>query len=130
MMLFPPSERILLNPLPSSDGGRGLFRTACSIPVYVTRPLGSVINWVVIPSNFVSDGASIPRWARPFLDPWGRVGLAALLHDYLLTIDSLSKWQADLQFFYALRSLGVPAFQATVMFFAVRFRRPPAEVAA
>lgn len=130
MISFPPSERILLNPLHDSEGGRGLFRTAVSIPVYMTRPLGSVVSWVVIPANFVTDGASIPRWARPFFDPWGRVGLAALLHDYLLTIDSLTKWQADTQFFYALRSLGVPAFQATVMFFAVRFRRPPVEVAA
>lgn len=130
MISFPPSERILLNPLADSEGGRGQFRTAVSIPVYLTRPLGSVVSLVVIPAGFVTDGASIPRWARPFLDPWGRVGLAALLHDYLLTIIGLPKWIADVLFFYALRSLGVPAFQATVMFFAVRLRRPPIEVAA
>lgn len=130
MITFPPSERILLNPLHDSEGGRGLFRTAASIPVCLTRPLGGVVSLVVIPAGFVTDGASIPRWARPFLDPWGRVGLAALLHDYLLTVVGLPKWIADALFFYALRSLGVPAFQATVMFFAVRFRRPPAEVAA
>lgn len=125
MIGFPPIENIKLNPLRDSEGGRGRFRTACSVPVYFGLPVSGRFSLLVIPPGFVTDGASIPRFARPFFDPWGRVGLAALLHDYLLTLPDVAKWQADLLFLDALRSQGVPAFQATLMYFAVRMRRPP-----
>lgn len=129
MILFPPAESIQLNPLLESEGGRGRFRTSQPVPVAISLPAqldGATISVSIltIPAGFITDGASIPRWARPWLDPWGLVALPSILHDYLLTLSAVHKWQADLLFLAALRSQGVPAFQATLMYFAVRTRKP------
>lgn len=111
-----------------ADHGRAVWRLASAVKVVIDADRGSTSLWhaaqVTIPAGFETDGASIPSWARPWLDPWSRIGLAALLHDYLLTRDQVAKWDADLQFLHALRSQGVPAFLATLLYFAVRLRRP------
>lgn len=125
MISFPPEDRIRLIPLAEDEAGRGLFRLAGDVPVYAR--VGSRRRFVldIIQAGALTDGASIPRWLRPWLDPWGRGAPAYLWHDELLRRPEVAKWLADLLFLYALRSLGVPAFQATVMYFAVRTRRPP-----
>lgn len=77
-----------------------------------------------IPAGSASDGASRPWLTAFLLEPWGRAGLAPVLHDELLRHTDIPKWEADLLFLYALRSVGVPAFLATILYFAVRMRRP------
>lgn len=76
-----------------------------------------------IPAGFTTDGASRPWWAARLIEPWGRAGMAPVWHDYLLTLPRVPKWQADLLFLYALRSVGVPALLAHLLYFAVRLRR-------
>ena len=125
MIAFPPDEKIRLIPLAEDEAGRGLFRAAARGPVYAQ--VGARRRFVldIIPIGALSDGASVPRLLRPWLDPWGKGGPAYVWHDELLRRSDVPKWEADLLFLYALRSLGVPAFKATLMYFAVRTRRPP-----
>ena len=106
--------------------GRAVWRVAEPIILHyslVPPAVVDVARYFIIPAGFETDGASIPWWARWKFDPWGRVGLSAVLHDYFLSLPAMPKWEADLAFLAALRSEGVPAFQATVMYFAVRLRR-------
>ncbi|WP_295168228.1 DUF1353 domain-containing protein [uncultured Brevundimonas sp.] len=104
--------------------GRAVWRVA--EPILVALMLVPAVvdtnPCFAVPAGFETDGASIPWWARWKFDPWGRVGLAAVLHDYLLTLPTVRKWEADLAFLAALRSQGVPALMATLFYFAVRTR--------
>lgn len=114
-----------------TEHGRAVWRVFEHIVVQFTivpPPVIDMPRYFIIPAGFETDGASIPWWARWKFDPWGRVGLSAVLHDYLLSLPTVSKWDADLAFLAALRSQGVPAFMATLFYFAVRLRRPPASV--
>lgn len=130
MISFPTEDRIRLNPLAENDGGRGLFRGAGNVSVYAQ--VGGRRRFVldIIRKGALTDGASIPGPLRAWLDPWGKGAPAYIWHDDLLNRDDVPKWEADLLFLYALRSLGVPAFKATIMYFAVRTRRPGKPVAA
>lgn len=126
MIRFPDPDSLPFVWTTRTDHARAIWLVGKPINVTIKAPgdLGGASDLVVIPAGFPTDGASVPWWARWKLDPWGRVGLAAVLHDYLLTVPGLPKWEADLLFLYALRSQGIPAFQATVMYLAVRLRRP------
>lgn len=130
MITFPPEDRIRLVPLAEDEAGRGLFRLAADVSVYAR--VGNRRRFVldIIRKGALTDGASVPGLLRAWFDPWGRGATAYLWHDDLLRRTDVPKWEADLLFLYALRSLGVPAFRATLMYFAVRTRRPSTEVAA
>lgn len=111
-----------------TEHGRAVWRVVEDITVkfvLIPQELTGSASYFVIPAGFETDGASIPWWARWKFDPWGRVGLAAVLHDYLLAIPQVAKWDADIAFLHALRSQGAPAFMSTLFFFAVRLRRRP-----
>lgn len=74
-----------------------------------------------VPDGFVYDGASVPRWAwtiigHPFIRPFRR---AAALHDYHCRYENISSKHAHKLFFYALRSEGVSAWRAQLMYRAV-----------
>ncbi len=124
MIEFPPDDKIRLTPLAFDEAGRGVFRVASDVPVNIR--LGGRRRFVldIIRSGALTDGASIPSLLRPWLDPWGRGAPAYIWHDDLLRRSDVPKWEADLLFLYALRSLGIPALKATLMYFAVRTRRP------
>jgi hypothetical protein len=65
-----------------SRDGLGMFQLLTSF-VYEVGELGSG-DRVVVPAGFVTDLATIPRWARPFMMQAGRSGKAAVLHDFLV----------------------------------------------
>lgn len=125
MIRFPPPAQILLSPALVELRGRGLMTVRA--PIRIRLDLGGgLAPMLTIPTGFRSDGVSRPWWLAWMIDPWGRAALAALLHDYLLSLPEVTKWQADLAFLAALRSQGVPAFMSTLLYFAVRTRRPRA----
>lgn len=105
-----------------TEKGRAVFAVASPLAFDLITD-GRLTRWMTVPAGFETDGASVPFWARPWLDPWSRIGLAAVLHDYLLTRPQVAKWAADLAFLAALRSFGAPALLSTVLYFAVRLRR-------
>lgn len=78
-----------------------------------------------IPSGFISDGASIPEWARKFVgDPYNLEYLAAaIVHDALYRkglFDHLTRAQADLIFRDLLWDTKVPVWKTRVFYSAVR----------
>jgi hypothetical protein len=62
--------------------GLGIFQLLTAF-VYEVGYLGSG-DKVSVPAGFLTDLATIPRWARPFLMQAGPSGKAAVLHDYLV----------------------------------------------
>lgn len=106
-----------LEPLAAERDGRGLFRVASP----VTVRLGD--HDITVPEGFITDGASIPWWWRWRFDPWGRCGVAAVVHDWFVTRAELPKWQIDWVFYGLLKASGVSDLQAGMMFLAVRTRR-------
>lgn len=121
MVRFP--VQAVLAPLPAEERGRGRFALLQDLPVdFGDEALAGAWPGVVIPAGFVTDGASIPWWARPLWGSWGRVGLPALLHDWLLAETALAKRDCDWLFLGALHAQGVPDLQAVLMYLGVRAR--------
>ena len=74
----------------------------------------------IVPTGMITDLASIPKLLRPAIDRNGLSRPAAVLHDYLYLIGSLSRKQADKLFLEALLSCGVGGFVAKGMYWSVR----------
>ncbi len=74
----------------------------------------------IVPTGMITDLASIPKLLRPAIDRNGLSRPAAVLHDYLYLIGSLSRKQADELFLEALLSCGVNSIVAKGMYWAVR----------
>lgn len=76
----------------------------------------------VIPRDFVTDGASIPRFWRWRLSPWGKWIRAAVVHDWLYrtTRHGLSRKRADMIFREMMRQDGVGWWNRNLMYRAVR----------
>lgn len=79
----------------------------------------------VVPTDYVTDFASVPRataWMIPSSGSWNP---AAIIHDYLIS-DVLEKQHAiksnhvDQIFYNAMKELGVPWYRRTIMYGGVR----------
>lgn len=77
------------------------------------------------PPHFHSDGASIPKAFHSIVHPFGEYFGAALIHDYLYTIDGadayphLTRKDADEIFLEGMKDLGVPWYHRHPMHRAV-----------
>lgn len=91
--------------------------------IYVDELDGERIA-VVVPPGFVSDFASMPWWARPFIAAVGRAAEAAVLHDWLYAVgdarDKGARQRADRLFRKALCRQRVNSVQRFIMFWSVR----------
>ena len=82
-------------------------------------------GWVTIPTGFLTDGLSIPRFAWPIVGPTtGKAFLAGLLHDYLYSRSSTAHFfvdrkTADSLFLEAMHNLGI-GFRRNLIYSAVR----------
>ena len=86
-------------------------------PLVYTSSTGDIY---IVPTGMITDLASIPKILRPAIDRNGLSRPAAVLHDYLYLIGSLSRKQADHLFLEALLSCGVGSFVAKGMYWSVR----------
>ncbi len=105
--------------LGSQDGGPARYRLLEPLE-YVARVNGGGLR-VNVPAGFVTDFASIPRifWNRlPHDGPWAP---ASVVHDYLYTTRTCSRFLADAIFRDGMAALGVSKLQRLVIFYAVRF---------
>jgi hypothetical protein len=80
---------------------------------------------VVIPTGFLSDGASIPRIFWSIFSPFGLYLKAALIHDFLYSKDSdelfpCDRATADLIFKEAMFNLGIGWIKRETIYRAVR----------
>lgn len=86
--------------------------------VYNSEMLGEI----EVPVGFVSDGASIPRMAWPFVgSPWsGRYAEAAVIHDYLYDEQDYERVDCDKTFLEAMEVLKVPRWKRRTIYRSVR----------
>ena len=74
----------------------------------------------VVPAGFVTDFASVPRWAWVLFPPTGPYAPAAVSHDYLYQLGTLTRADADWEFVEGMRALGVSWPTRMVMLAALR----------
>lgn len=79
---------------------------------------------LVVPVNFVTDYASIPRAFQLFIPKLGRHRKAAVLHDYLYSKNNkysyLTRKECDCIFYAAMKDSGVAKWKRYSMYRAVR----------
>lgn len=74
---------------------------------------------ISVPKDFISDGASIPWFARRMFSPVGRYFGAAIVHDYIL----VSEWdwpKANDQFWQELNALGIKSWRKSFILNSVK----------
>lgn len=84
------------------------------------QPAGNSAFAIWVPKGFRCDVASIPRAAWLLAPSWGPWNRAAVIHDWLYTVQPCSRLQADRIFREALAACGVSSWRSVVMFNAVR----------
>lgn len=76
---------------------------------------------IIVPDDFRTDLASIPRWVPEFLiQRNGRHRKAAIVHDYLCRLEGFDRPTADKIFLEAMELDGVPRWRRWAMYSAVR----------
>jgi hypothetical protein len=76
---------------------------------------------VQVPSGYVTDFASVPRFFWRVCPPSGKYNRAAIVHDYLYTNSTVcSRFLADSLFRELMCHLGVPLWKRVAMYYAVR----------
>lgn len=75
---------------------------------------------ITVPAGFVSDGCSIPWFARSFFPTLGKAAKAGVLHDYLLWA-GYSKREAASIFLESMEVLGVKKIRRTLMYWSVKY---------
>lgn len=102
----------------------GRRQAAIAEPFVFVDTIGCDRMAVVMPPGFVSDFASMPIWARPFIPAFGRWAEAAVLHDWLYVMgqigDREGRRRADRLFGKALRHQKVGWLVRLIMYGSVR----------
>jgi hypothetical protein len=117
---------------PSTKAGRSLWALQRTLSY---TPVGDT-NVITVPAGFVTDLASIPRWAWILMPPDGPWVKAAIIHDYLYATGGTGQWkshptsiapprsytrrEADQILREAMENRGVGAFKRTIIYLAVR----------
>jgi hypothetical protein len=117
------------------------------IDILEVSPLGDGENWILrdgfyyiyrntkdgkdykieVPSKFMTDYASIPRIGWWFGRPWGKHGIAAVIHDWLYWEHEISGWDkferkhADEIFLNCMLDSHVSKGRARIMYLAVKW---------
>jgi len=79
----------------------------------------SANNEIIVPVGFITDGASIPFFARKYFSPTGKYFGAAIVHDYVIL--SEQDWdEANYQFDEEIKTLGVGPIRHAVLLTAVK----------
>ena len=99
----------------TSGDGRGTWRLLATL-IYESDSHG-VIR---VPKGFVTDLASVPRVPFAYLLTGGIGHAAAVVHDWLYSSHQLDRSTSDAIFHEALLVLGVPGWQAWLMWAGVR----------
>jgi len=85
----------------------------------LTKAYNSHNGEITVPAGFVSDGASIPFFVRPWFSPTGKYFGAAIVHDYVLV--STHEWKnANHQFWKELNALGINTWRKNILLGAVK----------
>lgn len=103
------------------DNNRGLFELTQPLGVKWLNDDGIIIIEFVVPAGFLTDFASIPRWATPIIPKLGRDLRSSVAHDYLYEFNlGLTRIQVDDLFFDGMVADGVSVARRHIMYQAVR----------
>jgi Protein of unknown function (DUF1353) len=86
----------------------------------LTCQIHSLNPRIVVPKNFVTDFASVPRALWDFVTPAGDYKFAAASHDFLYWEQPCTKSQADRLFLQAMIDSDVEPWQRKLLYQAVR----------
>lgn len=100
----------------TSSDGRGTWRLMGAL-IYETELMPS---WIIVPEDFVTDLASVPRLPVAFFLAGGLAHAAAVVHDWLYTTHQVDRATADAVFKEAAQACGVSAWRAYLMWLGVR----------
>ena len=75
----------------------------------------------MVPTGFVSDGATTPKWTRLWFPKVARYLPAAIVHDYMYDFGIGTKVQADKLFRVNLKRCGVGKVRRFFMYYAVKW---------
>ena len=82
---------------------------------------------ITVPEGFITDFASIPKFAKWYVDPVGIIRVAALVHDYLYSVlgkytkgVELSRKACDGVFLDIMGRIGMDAIKMRAIYRAVR----------
>lgn len=76
---------------------------------------------ITVAAGWVTDWASVPRFLWRLFPPMGKHTTAAVVHDYLYRFPKeLSRKESDKVFLHLMKHSGVPLWQRTLMYWAVR----------
>lgn len=118
---------IIYDPAYSRLKRRDYWKVIKSFTYYIGD--GSSNEWFLIPKEFKTDGATVPRMLWSFVPPWGRYGPAVIVHDYLCDGGLIStkkgqrvasRKEADQIFLEAMKALKVGRIKRTCMYWGVR----------
>lgn len=107
------TESLIVSPIP--DGKRWVVRKEFSY--YIDTEDGEK---VIVPSGFVTDFASVPRYFWRIFPKWGKYGTAAVVHDYLYVAQTKRRKDCDKIFLQAMEVAGVDKIVRTLFYWAVR----------
>lgn len=78
---------------------------------------------IVVPADFRTDLASVPRIFWLFISPIGKHSIAAVMHDYIYSLGcelNIHRKEADMMFYYVMLHCHVHKFTAKLMYICVR----------
>ena len=75
---------------------------------------------IIVPVDFITDFASVPRMFWAIISPVDKHGKAAVVHDYCYYYATYNRKKSDLIFYEALHALNVEPWKAWCMYKAVR----------
>lgn len=78
---------------------------------------------IVVPADFRTDLASVPRIFWLFISPIDKYSIAAVMHDYIYSINcelNIHRKEADEMFYHVMRFCHVNKFTAKLMYICVR----------
>lgn len=108
---------VLLQPLSTTKIGPQLWRLDAPLIMHVHN------RTFVVPKGFITDGASVPRALWRIAPPMtGTHAEAAVLHDYLYSLDCLTRFthhEADKIFLDAMQGMGTSWFVRNTLYSGV-----------
>ncbi len=76
---------------------------------------------ITVPAQYITDFATVPKFARWLIAQVDRHNIAAILHDYMYdTRHNNDRKFADDEFLRVMRKYNVPLWKRSIMYFAVR----------
>lgn len=107
-------DKLHVEPLPVAGDWKLLARFRY-VTMVETKP-----KVITVPPGFVTDFASIPRPLRMIYEAWGSYGWAAVVHDYLCSVDKKRRRYNDKVLIEAMAVSNVPVRRQRIFWTGVR----------